>query len=126
MKKALLIFLVLLLLGILMACSSNRTGWGSFTAEKTESYDQKYYALQKYADNSVVVTVYDTATNAEIYSFSPARASDFWGICWEKNSYNIWIQSGDIGILCYRYENGSWTLDKQAERPADIRSKYDG
>lgn len=58
-------------------------------------------------------------------SFQPARASDFWGICWEHDTYNIWIQSGDIGVLCYSYEDGKWELDTSAARPDYVVSKYD-
>ena len=72
-----------------------------------------------------VITVYRSETNAEVFSFAPARASDFWGVCWESKSYNIWIQSGDVGILCYQFDDETWTLNENAERPADIISKYD-
>ena len=123
MKK--LCILCLLLLVLLGACSSRGTDWGSFTPDKTESFDQKYYALQTTNENSVVVTVYDKTSGKEAFSFSPARASDFGGICWEKDTYNIWIQSGDIGVLCFRYTNGQWTLDESAVRPDYIISKYD-
>ena len=116
-----LLFVLLIVLA-LPACQSSEN-WGSFSSERTESYDHKYYAEQKVVDSNVVVTVYNSETNAEVFSFTPARASDFWGICWESDSYNIWIQSGDIGILCYQFDNESWTLNENAERPADIISK---
>ena len=124
MKKAMLI-VCLLMLVLQAACSSGKDEWGSFTTDKTESFDQKYYALQTTDGYSIVVTVYDKASEKEVFSFSPARASDFWGICWEKDTYNVWIQSGDIGVLCYRYTNGQWTLDESAVRPDYIKSKYD-
>ena len=127
MKK--LCIFCLLLLVLLGACSVRETDWGSFTPDKTESFDQKYYALQKTEQSSdgerVVVTIYDKSSATAVFSFSPARAWDFWGICWEKDTYNIWIQSGDIGVLCYRYTNGQWTLDESAVRPDYIKSKYD-
>lgn len=123
MKK--LCILCLLLLVLLGACSSRGADWGSFTPDKTESFDQRYYALQTTNENSIVVTVYDKTSGKEVFSFSPARAWDFGGICWEKDTYNIWIQSGDIGVLCYRYTNGQWTLDESAVRPDYIKSKYD-
>lgn len=47
------------------------------------------------------------------------------GICWENDTYNIWTQSADIGIYCYKYENGQWERDESAIRPKYIISKYD-
>lgn len=125
MKKTAVLLALLVLMVSLPACRSPELNWGSFTAEKTESFDHKYYAVQTKEDLDLVVTVFNCATGAEVFSFSPARAWDFWGICWESDSYNIWIQSGDIGVKCYRFDNEEWTLDEQAVRPADIVSKYD-
>lgn len=128
MKKAIciLILITLLLSGCDMAPSE--TNWGSFTSEKTFSHDDLYYAVQETEEVDGVPFV-----NVRIYSadgqltdsFQPARASDFWGICWEHDTYNIWIQSGDIGVLCYSYEDGKWELDTSAARPDYVVSKYD-
>jgi hypothetical protein len=123
--KRVLLLVSLLMLVLLAACSSSKNAWGSFTAEKTGSFDQKFYALQNTDGSNVVITVYEKGSDTEVCSFSPARSSDFWGICWEKDTYNIWIQSGDIGVLCYRYTNGQWMLDESAVKPAYIKSKYD-
>ena len=111
---------------VFTACyTATQSNWGSFSSERTESYDQKYYAEQKVVKGNVVVTVYNSETDSEVFSFTPARASDFWGICWESNSYNIWIQSGDIGVLCYQYDQEIWTLNERAAKPDNIVSKYD-
>ena len=106
--------------------------WGSFTPDKTYSYDNKYYAVQTVEDmdmspawSVVVVSVYDTETDQFVADFSPARSRDFWGICWESDSYNIWTQSADIGIYCYTFQDGQWIRDENAVRPEDIVSKYD-
>lgn len=136
--KAFILFLMCFML-ILTGCGNNQPessddseNWGSFTADISYSYDGRYYAVQEveYPDELinvkyVKVSVYDTETDEPIFSFYPARAFDFWGICWESDSYNIWIQSGDIGIRCYRYDNMKWILDESAQRPDDIVSKYD-
>lgn len=105
--------------------------WGSFTPDKTYSYDRKYYAVHK-ADKKKIngfkyikVSVFDSETEECIFSFWPARAWDFWGICWESDTYNIWIQSSDIGTYCYKYMNDRWEIDLSAERPPDILSRYD-
>lgn len=73
----------------------------------------------------IVVSIYDAETDEFVGDFCPARARDFWGICWESDSYNIWTQSADIGIYCYVYEDGRWIRDENAVRPEDIVSKYD-
>ena len=111
---------------------SNRASvaeWGNFTSEKTFSYDGKYYALHKTTEMEdttyINVEIY-TADGVPVASFQPARASDFWGICWEKDTYNIWIQSGDMGTLCYSYDHGEWSRNGSAIRPDYIVSKYDG
>lgn len=104
--------------------------YGSFTPEDAYSYDGRLLAHQKvvkmYDMRYITVEITDSETGELVGSFSPARAWDFWGICWEKDSYNIWIQSSDIGIYCYRYENGEWVCDwSNTERPDYIISRYD-
>ena len=117
--------LILLLAAAIVACKPAETDWGSFTDQRTESYDQKYYAVPTADGPDIVVAVYDAGSGTEVFSFRPARASDFWGICWESDTYNIWIQSADIGTLCYQFDGERWILNENAERPADIESKYD-
>lgn len=117
---------ILLLLVLLTGCSrSVQEDWGSFTQNETYSYDNAFYAVQSVEKDEVIVDVYKTETDEKIYSFSPARARDFWGICWESDTYNIWIQSADIGVLCYEFKNNEWVLNENAERPTDIISKHD-
>ena len=100
---------------------------GSFTFDRTSSYDEKYYAVstKKQENDNIVVSIYETKNDVPMFSFETVRAFDFWGICWESSSYNIWVQSGDIGLICYSYENNKWNLNKNAQRPDTIISKYD-
>lgn len=102
----------------------------SFTPEDTYSYDGKLVAHQKVEEGggvkNIIVEIKDSQTGELAGSFSPARAWDFWGICWENDSYNIWTQSGDIGVYCWRYQDGVWECDfSHPERPDYIISKYD-
>ena len=99
--------------------------YGSFTPDRAESFDGKYYALQTVVDRMIEVTVYTTDGNRRIFSFQPARSMDFWGICWENDSYNIWIQSADIGIYCYEFEDEVWTVNPNAVCPSYIVSRWD-
>lgn len=131
------VYLVLIIL-ILTACRTSRPddtaeadSYGSFTMETTYSFDHQYYAIQeavKYEEDDpdyIEISVYNAETEELADVFTVARARDFWGICWESDTYNIWVQSGDIGNICYKYEDGQWTRDDSAERPDGIISKYD-
>ncbi len=130
MKK---IFILLFIAFLAVVCclyvsdksSHKSASWGSFTPEKTYSYDHKFFAQQTVQNDMVVVSIYNSETNELTATFSPARAFDFWGICWEKDTYNIWTQSADIGIYCYMYKDGAWKLDNNANLPKYIISKYD-
>ena len=123
---------IALLLIILSGCGKSTIStedWGSFSPNKTHSYDNKYYAVQNIEEiddeKNIVVNIYATKNDEFIFSFIPARALDFWGICWENDTYNIWIQSADIGTLCYKYKDNEWILDDEAIKPDYIKSKYD-
>ncbi len=132
-KIALISLCIILLLSALLIIflkPSEPVYMGSFTSEKTYSYDGKYYAKQKAEDIGLAfryinVSIYETETDTPVFNFYPARAWDFWGICWENDTYNIWIQSADIGIYCYKYENEQWKIDYSAIQPDYIISKYD-
>ena len=130
-RKAIVLFMCILLL--FSGCTNETTAetWGSFTAHKTYSYDEKYYAVQTVEKDKydgfdfIKVSIYETETKTLVDYFYPARAWDFWGICWENDTYNIWTQSADIGIYCYKYADMKWEKDISAERPEYIISKYD-
>ena len=110
--------------------SSEPEYWGSFTDGPVISSDGLYRAehaaiRQDGSNVSVIqVKVFDNNTNELLDSFIPARAFDFWGICWEDGTHRIWIQSADIGIYCYELQNGHWILNEDIERPATIVSKW--
>ena len=104
--------------------TDSKPQYGSFTVNKSSSYDGKYYALISEDEQMIVITLYSSDDN-EVFSFAPCRKSDFWGICWENDSYNLWIQSGDIGIKCYGMADEVWSFDDDALRPDYIISKYD-
>lgn len=106
--------------------------YGSFSPDITYSYDNKYCAVQspiKPQDQSsyyINVSIYENNSGVLIDSFLTQRAWDFWGICWEKDSYNIWIQSADIGTYCMQYADEKWTpvYDAQFPMPADIIDRF--
>lgn len=133
---ALLIIIVCISVPVdnMLNSTENEEKWGSFTAEKTYSYDGKYYAecepelfYESELTRRMCVDIWESETKEKVFSFYPARSWDFWGICWESDSYHIWIQSGDTGVFCYLYKNGVWQMDYSADRvrPENIVSKYD-
>ena len=129
MRKILSVLLSIVAVFIVCSCtlvsaSAPGTEYGSFTIEKTSSYDGKYYAYMTQHDQMIVVNIYSEDDN-EVFTFEPCRKSDFWGICWENDSYNLWVQSGDIGIICYTESDEVWSVDDSAVRPDYIISKYE-
>ena len=102
-------------------------GYGSFTMEDTASYDGLYVAsIEPSARENPMVKIWITNQETGESSFiEPFRVSDFWGICWEKDSYRLWLQSGDLGVICYNLINDEWAVDHEAVRPDYIVSKYD-
>jgi len=129
MRKILSTLLCLILTFTICSCTVGSTApgteYGSFTIRKTYSYDDKYYAYMTQHDDMIVVNIYSSEDDSEVYTFEPCRKMDFWGICWENDSYNLWVQSGDLGVLCYTMSDEVWTLDYSAVRPDYIISKYD-
>lgn len=136
MKKLFCLFLLLLF--FLTGCANviftvgyepvTEEKWGSFTPDQTYSHDGAYYAVSKVVmeeDLQVINVEIYTADGMLVGSFRPVRARDFWGICWEDDSYDIWVQSGDVGLLCYAYTDGEWKEDPTALRPDNVVSKYD-
>ena len=65
--------------------------YGSFTVDKTYSYDGAYYALITEEDKLIVITIYSSDED-EVYSFKPCGKKGFWGICWDNDNYDLWIQ----------------------------------
>ena len=99
--------------------------YGSFTAQRAYSYDRQYSTMIIDSGDNVMIMIEDK-DHYPVCSFSPCRKSDFRGVCWENDSYNLWIQSGDVGVVCYSMNNsGKWELNSDAVRPDYIVSKYD-
>ena len=128
MKRYISIILSVIICVATISCTT-QAETDSFTSEKTSSYDNKYYAIQKSevvdGVHNIVVYVYLTDSNELVSSFSPAGAVDFKGICREKDSYNIWTESADIGIFCYEYSDDKWKINKELELPEYIKTRYE-
>ncbi len=136
MKRMMLVFLMLVILLFTTACigitarvtateTTQERFWGSYTDEKTYSFDRKYYAIQSVEDGMIKVSIFLVSSGELIDSFTPARAMDFWGICWERDTYNIWTQSADIGSYCYAYQDSKWEQNGNTKEPSYIISRWD-
>ena len=136
MKRLILTVIMLMILLFTTACSGiiarvtatetpQQSFWGSYTAEKTYSYDHKYYAVQNVENGMIRISVFQTASGELVDAFTPARSMDFWGICWERDTYTIWTQSADIGIYGYELCNGIWKQNESLRPTAYIISRWD-
>lgn len=105
--------------------------WGTFSLNPQYSSDGRYLAVQETEEDEesgaayVRVTIQDGESGETIAAFTPDRARDFWGICWEPGTYRLWTQSGDTGVKCYGPADNEWKLVPDAKRPAAVISKYD-
>jgi len=100
--------------------------WGSFSAEtKQYSYDSSYYSIQNVENGIISICVYTMNDDELVFEIEPCRSSDYLGMVWENGRNAFWIQSGDIGVLCYEFENDEWCLNTDREKPEEIVSRYD-
>ncbi len=96
----------------------SQSDFGSFSPDVTTSFDNKYYAVQTMEKKEggkeayIRVTIYDSVTDAVVDSFLTERAFDFWGVCWEPENYDLWIQSNDVGTYCMCFADGYWVKNE--------------
>ena len=96
--------------------------YGSFTFDKTYSYDGKYYAITDCHDHYVTITVY--SSNDVLVSSFGVLEREFCGICWENDSYYLWVQKHSYGAVCYSVTNKEWTRNDSAVIPEYITGRY--
>lgn len=81
----------------------------------SDSYDGKYSVDLTSEDGEVIVTVMSGAN--EVFVFSAGEDSEFRGICWDKNNYDLWLQYKDGVLICYHMSDETWELDDGADKP---------
>lgn len=97
--------------------------YGSFTIEKTYSFDRKYNARSMPLSTEMMeIQIFDDS--GIIAEFQPCRESNFRGICWEKDNYNIWVQTRGFGYICYSLRGTEWVENKDAVKPDYIIGRY--
>lgn len=128
MKKLLCLTIAMLL--ILTSCKeNNKTSqqasitekqFEMFTTDMTPSYDNKYFAIMGVKSENdtflAIINVFSDIGDA-VFSFTVGNIDNFFGICWERDTYNIWILSADKGMTCYEYNNEEWVLNESASLP---------
>lgn len=81
----------------------------------SDSYDGKYTVCLTSEDKEVLITVLSGAD--EVFVFSAGNESEFRGICWDKNSYDLWLQYKDGDLICYHMSDETWKVAHGAEKP---------
>ena len=94
-----------------------------FQTETIHSFDGRLRVDIDATEMMVRLDITDEESGELLYSFSPVRRWDFWGICFETDSYNLWVKSGDVGILCYEYDGETWQYNPDAVMPDYIEQE---
>lgn len=84
----------------------------------SDSYDGKYSVSLTAENKEVLITV--LSGTDEVFVFSAGNESEFRGICWDKNSYDLWLQYQDGGLICYKMADETWEAANGAEKPEYI------
>ena len=93
--------------------------YGSFSIERSYSFDKKFYAECVIRNGAVCIDIYNIS-NQRISSFTPCKKNDFRGICWEYDNYNLWTQSSDTKTVCYSFNGEEWEQNNEAVKPGYI------
>ena len=97
-----------------------------FTTDMTPCHDKKYYIIMgaNIKDDTLVsvINIYSDIGDM-VYSFEAGNVDNFRGVCWEKDSYNIWTLTGDNTLRCYKFSDNKWQLEKDALIPEYMLKK---
>lgn len=98
--------------------------YGSFSVEKeVYSYDRKYRARwMSTGTGRIDIELFDS--DGIIAEFEAGWESEFRGVCWEKDNYNIWVQMSSSGYTCYRFNGKEWVEAEGAVKPDYITGRY--
>lgn len=100
----------------------------NFSRDQTYQVDVRYpYCFEELpagrdfsiADNTISLVVTSPLTKDEFlldWAEQHYQESSFKWIVWEKNSYNFWVMSGDVGSFRYTFrpELNKWKIEKDA------------
>ncbi len=74
---------------------------------------------------TAIVDVYLTVDDSRVHAIKICESSDFSAYCWEKDSYNIWVEYSDETVSCYTLNGKKWKMNTSAAKPEYIASKED-
>lgn len=102
--------------------------YGSFSIDRIYTFDNKYETDDAFKNSEklfISITARRDVTDTHPLNTTYKR-SDFYGACFEKDNYNLWLQMKD-GFICYRYKDGEWDEAPDAKLPDYIicRSQED-
>lgn len=83
--------------------------------EGSDSYDGKYSVSLTTEDKDVSIAV--SSGSDEVFVFSAGSESEFRGVCWDKDSYDLWLQYQDGVLVCYSMNDGECELNSGAQKP---------
>ena len=98
--------------------------YGSFSLEEPLCYDGEYYIKLTDCGEVYLISVYPSRDTGA-WPLCHVDKDEYEGVCWEEDTYNVWIQSSPDGVCCYSYDGSGWAEDPEAVRPDYIISKYD-
>lgn len=81
----------------------------------SDSFDGKYTAKITTEDREVSITV--LSGSDEVFKIEAGKESDFRGLCWDKNSYDLWLQYQDGKLVCYHMADETWKAADGVEKP---------
>ena len=81
----------------------------------SDSYDGKYSIDLTVEDKMVSITI--MSGSDEVFVIPAGKESEFRGVCWDKNSYDLWLQYKDGDLICYHMADETWEVDTGAEKP---------
>ena len=107
--------------------ADRKTMYGSFNVEEAKSYDGKFTAKVLIGSGMVTVQITDNETDSIVSSFKPCGKGQFYGICWENDSYRLWVQTDTSRFICYSMKESrwDWQIDEGARKPEYIKGRYD-
>ena len=89
------------------------------TIKSYKSFDESYtlqllieedIQTHMYYDNMIII---ENITGKKVFSIkNEYRDFDFQWVVWEKENYNFWIKSGDLGTFCYEFQGDEKTWIK--------------
>ena len=107
--------------------AARQTMYGSFNVEEAKSYDNRFTAKCLIGSGMVTVQIIDNEKDSIVSSFKPCGKGDFYGVCWENDSYNIWVQAEGARFICYSMKDSrwDWEIKEKARKPDYIKGRHE-